>query len=342
MSAAKAEILQRVHNPVWKDRTLVSKTTWVGSLECMQYYATVSARQSDAVNENIMWLTLDNIQEKEPIVEPPDVLQLVGSGQSVGGVVTETVGASSVDAGQDGPVQLQRIVSRCKCEFFYAAYGDTNIDPSTLEEVPPQPIDEVGLWEKKELAVDAFTLMHHDLDVCTNSLQYAMILDIVNHLLLNVEPQRKESYERLQRMRFELALHSSGDERKPIQDLQNQVRSTVFKLRRLEKQTYLVQKAMADSGPDDDPVLLEELKNLKTQVDECKELLSAQSEELDVMLSCYKESQLSANQKLATMKGDKSVTTVRANEIVFKHAKWRLTDADGQLGIADLILSNFL
>ncbi|KAJ8875491.1 hypothetical protein PR048_023386 [Dryococelus australis] len=47
LSAAKAEILQRVHRPVWKERSLVSKTTWVGSLECMQYYATVSAGEND-------------------------------------------------------------------------------------------------------------------------------------------------------------------------------------------------------------------------------------------------------------------------------------------------------
>lgn len=32
----------------------------------------------------------------------------------------------------------------------------------------------------------------------------------------------------------------------------------------------------------------------------------------------------------------------RVAEICFKHAQWRLTEADGQLGIADLILTNFL
>lgn len=62
-------------------------------------------------------------------------------------------------------------MSRCKCEFFYAGYGESSIDPSTVDEVPPPPIDEGGPWEKRERAVDAFTLMHHDLDVCTNSLQ---------------------------------------------------------------------------------------------------------------------------------------------------------------------------
>lgn len=40
----------------------MSKTTWVGSLECMQYYATVNANFDDNIDDNIMWLTLDNIQ----------------------------------------------------------------------------------------------------------------------------------------------------------------------------------------------------------------------------------------------------------------------------------------
>ncbi|KAI5720909.1 hypothetical protein M8J77_013121 [Diaphorina citri] len=42
------------------------------------------------------------------------------------------------------------------------------------------------------------------------------------------------------------------------------------------------------------------------------------------------------------MRNHKPITSVRASEIVFKHAQWRLTQQDGQLGIADLVLSNFL
>ncbi|XP_054265215.1 protein hobbit isoform X2 [Macrosteles quadrilineatus] len=339
LSAAKAEILQRVHRPVWKERTLVSKTTWVGSLECMQYYATVSPRESYSMDENIMWLNVENIQEKEGtvIADLPDLPHLVGSGGSVGGVVSETVGASS----SGDKLQLQRIVSRCKCEFFYVGYGESSMDPHNLEEVPPVPSEEPSTpWERRETAVDAFTLMHHDLDVCTNSLQYAMILDIVNNLLLYVPPRRKEAYERLQRMRFQLQLCSVQDQHRPIQQLQNHVRSLVSKLRKLEKEMYLVQRALADEPSSEH--LLSEMKNVEAQINECKEQLQSSSDELDMMLSCYKETQLSANQKLATTRGDKPVTVVRANEICFKHAQWRLTDADGQLGIADLVLSNFL
>ncbi|OXU27590.1 hypothetical protein TSAR_008120 [Trichomalopsis sarcophagae] len=334
LSAAKAEILQRVHRPVWKERTLMSKTTWVGSLECMQYYATVNANIDDNIDDNIMWLTLDNIQEKDSTVIAglPDVPALVGSGQSVGGVVSQTVG------GGGGPQhQLQRIVSRCKCEFFYVGYGQA-LDSGSLDEVPPPPGEDISPWERKDLsAADAFTLMHHDLDVCTNSLQYAMILDIVNNLLLYVEPRRKEALERLQRMRFQLQLHTEEDQKRPIQERQNIVRGLVSKLRRLEKETYLVQKALLEESS---PELLAEIERLEARVFECKEKLSAKADELDVMLSCYKET--TAPAAASTTLKDKPATVARAAEICFKHAQWRLTDADGQLGIADLILTNFL
>lgn len=346
LSAAKAEIRQRLHRPVWRDRSLVSKTTWVGFLECMQYYATVSAGENDSLlDENIMWLTVDNIQEKDKdatvINELPDIPHLVGSGQSVGGVVSETVGAPGMlGHGETHPIQLQRIVSRCKCEFFYVSYGDT-IDPGSLTEVPrPPPEETISPWEQQDDPVDAFTLMHHDLDVCTNSLQYAMILDIVNNLLLYVEPQRKQALEKLTRMRFELQLYSSEDQKRPIQHLQTQVRSLMTKMRMLEKDIHLIGKARAEEGDSEELKL--EYEEVQKHIRDSKEVLTTQSEELDMMLSCYKETQLSAMNKLATIRQDKPVTIVRANEICFKHAQWRLTEADGQIGIADLVLSNFL
>ncbi|XP_058120058.1 protein hobbit [Anopheles ziemanni] len=349
LSAAKAEILQRVHRPVWRDHTIVSKTTWVGSLECMQYYATVSANDGDSHEmAEIMWLTVDNIQEKDRgetvISELPDLPHLVGSGQSVGGVVSETVGVlgeSCYSSGQKPPIQLQRIVSRCKCEFFYVSYGDTSIDPGTISEVPPPPVEEsMSPWENQDEPVDAFTLMHHDLDVCTNSLQYAMILDIVNNLLLYVEPQRKEALEQLARMRFQLQLYSSEDQKRPIQHLQTEIRGLMSRIRCLEKDVYFITKARLEEG--DSEELRVEYDEVHNIIMHYKELLTTKSDELDMMLSCYNESQLSASNRLATFRKDKPLTIVRANEICFKHAQWRLTEADGQIGIADLILSNFL
>lgn len=348
LSAAKAEILQRVHRPVWRDRSIVSKTTWIGSLECMQYYATVSAGHLDSVlDKNIMWLTVDNIQkDKETTVinELPDLPHLVGSGQSVGGVVSETVGAVNMAPGGTHPIELQRIVSRCKCEFFYVSYGDTSIDPGTLTEVPTPPSeDTMSPWERRDDPMDAFTLMHHDLDVFTNSLQYAMIMDILNNLLLYVEPQRKEASERLARKRFKLQLSSVEDQKRPIQHLQTEVRSCMSQMRSLEKDIHFIGKARLDAEDGDTEELRRDFEERQLLIRACKEKLNVLSEELDMLLSCYKESQLSAmNKSAAIIRKDKPVTIVRANEICFKHATWRLTETDGQIGIADLILSHFL
>ncbi|XP_017843588.2 LOW QUALITY PROTEIN: protein KIAA0100 [Drosophila busckii] len=346
ISAAKAEILQREHRPVWRDRSLISKTTWKGLLECMQYYATVSAGDNDSLLEKeIMWLTVDNIQDKDEssIVNhlPEDISHLVGSGRSVGGVVSETVGAFLSDnSGQAQPVQLQRIVSKCKCEFFYVSYGDA-IDPNSITEVPPPPAEEsLSPWEKQDDPVDAFTLMHHDLDVCTNSLQYAMILDIVNNLLLYVEPQRKQAAEKLARMRFQLQLHSTEDQKRPIQQKQTLIRSLLMKIRSLEKDIHLISKERIEEG--DSLELRIEFERVQQQIRESKEELNNYSEELDMMLLCYKEKQLSQLSRISNVRSDKSVTMVRTNEICFKRAQWRLTETDGQIGIADLVLSAFL
>lgn len=89
----------------------MSKSSWSGSLESMQYFATVIPQDSTAdtvKEETILWLTRDkieNISESEKKITD-DMPELVGSGQSVGGVISEVVGPAEV-----GP-QLQRIVSR--------------------------------------------------------------------------------------------------------------------------------------------------------------------------------------------------------------------------------------
>lgn len=344
LSAAKAEIFQRVHRPVWRDSAVVSKTTWVGSLECMQYYATVNDEETTEMAK-IMWLTLDNIQESDKSAshasefsDIPHIVANLASGQSVGGVVSvgSNVGEMS---NKSTPNQLQRIVSRCKCEFFYVSYGETTID--NMSELPSLPPSEEILspWERQDEPVDAFTLMHHDLDVQTSSTQYSMILDIVNNLLLYVDPSRRERHERLIKKRFELQLHSHEDQKRPIQHLQTEILSLMSHLRSLEKDIHFIAKARVDG--EDTEELRSEYNVVQKMIKDCKEELTFQSDELDMMLSCYKETQLNASNKLAIRK-DKPLSIVRCNEICFKHAQWRLTEDDGQIGIADLILSNFL
>ena len=47
-----------------------------------------------------------------------------------------------VGPAEAGP-QLQRIVSRCKCEFYYVAYGEKSLEEVT-DRIPKRP--EVNPW----------------------------------------------------------------------------------------------------------------------------------------------------------------------------------------------------
>ncbi|XP_077995172.1 bridge-like lipid transfer protein family member 2 [Glandiceps talaboti] len=336
VSAPRAQVLQSQHQPAWRSGKLTSKTTWKGMLDSMQYFATVDQGLSET--HKIPWLSVSNIEERS-VTSCGNVADMVGSGQSAGGVVSNTVGASSV-ADKQSTVQLQRMISRCSCQFFYASYG-ADIDPELATHIEPPDRNsekDADLLLHKEEAVDSFTLLHHDLNVSTNSSQYAMILDIVNNLLLYVEPKRKEASERLQRMKFQLQLTSIEDERSPLLQIQNAVRSLLSNLRRLEKELYLVNKELDDEPEDQD--LLQESIDLEQQLNDCKENLINASEDLKIMVSCFKESQLQKKIQLQPRE-DGSSSVVRRAEVCFASARWKLTEADGQLGIADLELRQF-
>lgn len=79
------------------------------------------------------WLRLGTEYGQDALSGKPEV---VGSGHSVGGVVS---GASSSNSmSPDGTIQLQRLVSRCACQFVYVTYAP--LDPNSLppgQFVPP-------------------------------------------------------------------------------------------------------------------------------------------------------------------------------------------------------------
>lgn len=50
-----------------------------------------------------------------------------------------------------------------------------------------------------------------------------MLLDVVNNVVLHVEPERRRTLERRARMRFQLQLHQDQDPRHLIHELQTQV-----------------------------------------------------------------------------------------------------------------------
>ena len=337
ISAARAVVRQNNHRPVWKEKTLLSKSTWSGGLETMQYYATVHEEGSRDL-DNIMWLTVDNIGEGEEShsARLPGPAGMVGSGRSVGGVVSQVVGDHQ--PGDQG-IQLQRIVSRCKAEFFYVSYGDTELEAVEGGSKMVGPSPAVESWSETETAVNAFSFVHHDLNASTNSLQYAMLLDIVNNLVLHTEPGMKERTDRYLRMRYQFMLEIDNieEQRKKIIKGQNHLRQLVCKLRQCEKDIYMLSSGGRERQWE------ERRQALEQETTEIKERLALASEDLDMRIRCYRETQMTFTQRSSAVRGEDKVARLRRrSEICFSKANVRLTEIDGQLGIADLNISNFL
>uniref|UniRef100_A0A4W3J049 Bridge-like lipid transfer protein family member 2 n=1 Tax=Callorhinchus milii TaxID=7868 RepID=A0A4W3J049_CALMI len=338
VSAAKAQLWQCQHYPSWYSHALKQKTTWTCLLDGMQYFATMETKPAEKEEEYQLWLEVKNIEEhRERNLD--SVAELMESGQAVGGMVSTTTDWN-LPAQEHQTQQVQRIISRCSCRMYYVSYSH-DIDPELATQIKLPEVrqdQKEDLLKKQDGAVDTFTLMHHDLEISTNPVQYAMILDIVNNLLLLVEPKRKEHSERKQRVRFQLEISSNPEEqRNSILHLQDAVRKHVVRIRQLEKQIYLIVKVITASPGNRLLIATCSALCVVLPCDAIPDLRLTPS-----LLSCFKDFQLQRANKLELRKQQEDVSVVRRTEIYFAQACWRLTEEDGQLGIAELELQRFL
>ncbi|XP_015752770.1 PREDICTED: protein KIAA0100-like [Acropora digitifera] len=202
------------------------------------YFATVGSEDNIGL-DSTPWLRTSIITGRldKNSFDMADLSNIVGSGEAVGGMVSAGVGRV---AGQE-PTQLQRIVSRCSCEFYFVSFSP-DLDPVAEEyaaNISPPPPSSSRLREDSA-AVNTFTIRHKLLEISTNSAQYALLIDIAHNVVLYTEPKKKEAFDRLQRMRFHLDLSASEDQRGQILRLQNTVRSNHSEMRRLERELYEV------------------------------------------------------------------------------------------------------
>ncbi|XP_030633165.1 protein KIAA0100-like [Chanos chanos] len=341
VSAAKAQLLQCEHHPAWYNDTLKQKTTWTCLLDGMQYFATMEPNPSEQEDWQL-WLEVKNIEEHRQR-HLDSVQELMESGQAVGGMVSTTTDWNQPSQVQETQ-QVQRIISRCSCRMYYIGYSH-DIDPELATQIKPPEMrdshEKEDLLKKQAGAVDTFTLIHNDLEISTNPVQYAMILDIVNNLLLHVEPKRKEHSEKKQRVRFQLEISSNPEEqRSSILHLQEAVRQHVAQIRRLEKQIYSNMRAQTEEMRGDE--LSDINLRLQNQLNQEKTDLQMKSEELNILIRCFKDFQLQRANKLELRKPPEDVSVVRRTEFYFAQARWCLTEEDGQLGIAELELQRFM
>ena len=170
------------------------------------------------------------------------------------------------------------------------SYGDTELESVEMAGHKYQGATKLGgegIWSDQETAVNAFSSFSN---ASTNSLQYAMLLDIANNLLLYQDEGIKERTDRYLRMRylFMLELDNIEEQRKRIIRSQNELRQLVCKLRQSERDIYMLQ---------DREMVSDKRLRLEMEQEDIKDKLSATSEDLDMRIRCYRETQMSASQK---------------------------------------------
>ncbi|CAD5207695.1 unnamed protein product [Bursaphelenchus okinawaensis] len=354
VSAARASITQRFHLPVWRNSQLLLKRSYAAFLSGMQYFAPLTIQQNQRTDvplyKRFQWLSREIIEEKDPRQPHDKVNNYSRSGEAVGGVVTAPVERRQDDESTaNSTVQMQRVASRCSCQMFFCYYSDL-INMEKFEDfVVPQITDEkeAKFGERKD-DIDCFTLKHNMLEVSTNPDQYQVILDIVNNLVLFVDPKKKLAQEKRRRLWFELAKLTKNEVGEAVQRRQNELREVVAHIRALERQNFFAQLQSSQGDESVDQINEER----QQQIEKFKQHQVTLIDELALTISVCKEKsveeQTAFNRRLKAQNEDESRDNVEYSEIArrfevcFEDCIWRLTEADGQLSITEVQIRNFL
>ncbi|KAL3985946.1 Golgi-body localization protein domain family protein [Acanthocheilonema viteae] len=318
LTAARASVTQRIYALVWKKSQLLSKKSWCATFSGMQYFAPLvmsqhlnpSGSSSESIQQGFHWLNRDIIEEKT--CSDPNISDrlnpYISTGEAVGGVVVDHGNVAQTE----GKLQLQRVVSRCSCQMYFCYFSDT-LDLDT-----------------------------HDIpySVSTNPEQYQMVMNIVNQLVLFVDPRKKESDRRRQRLRFELQLKDVDEVKSAIFAMQAELRDVIAVIRSLERRLFFLNRQLQEPGNDD--AILEANKTVTAEIDEMKKNQIVLSDELAMTISCYKEKQVERMRQLVNAAEEEQAAVARRFEVCFEDCIWRLTESDGQIALAEMQIRNFL
>ncbi|VDO62350.1 unnamed protein product [Heligmosomoides polygyrus] len=303
LTAARASVTQKVHRCVWRNGQLLGKKSWSSIISGMQYFAPISIVNGRAV-DSFRWLTREVIEEKTPAgMGDPYLHPYIGAGEAVGGVVEPEEPSEKV--------QLQRIVSRCSCEIYFCYFSE-ELKTDALEETGVPKESSIG---GDETGVDCFTLKHNMLEASSNSEQYEMMVDIVNNLVLFIDPKKKELAERRRKLRFLRLPH-----------LRTALREIVSVVRSLERQLFYLDTQ--SNGSTDG----QKRKEIVDEMEENKAKQLEVSDKLAIYISCYKQRQVEAAR----------ATVLTSFQVCFEDCIWKLTECDGQIAIAQIQIRNFL
>ncbi|VDK65509.1 unnamed protein product [Cylicostephanus goldi] len=170
-------------------------------------------------------------------------------------------------------------------------------------------------------------------------LQYEMVVDIVNNLVLFVDPKKKELAEQRRKLRFACQIIDMKEMRQRIVEQQCELREIVSVVRSLERQLfYMDSQSNGDVDDQKRREIVDEMEDVKAKQLEV-------SDKLAIYISCYKQRQVEAARATGFNKleeEDGVAAVARRFEVCFEDCIWKLTESDGQISIAQIQIRNFL
>ncbi|KAK0427704.1 hypothetical protein QR680_010380 [Steinernema hermaphroditum] len=359
LTAARASVKQLIHQPVWRHAQLLAKKSWSAALSGMQYFAPqYSVHQNPASSKSdtevdgaerpkkMKWLHRSVIEEKTTDDTTANdhidanLDSYLGIGEAVGGIVS------------GGGPPLQRVVSRCSCQLFFCYFNDSidlglKASENHIRNWPLADRQKSQTHQSPELGtvvenVDCFTLKHNMLEVSTNPEQYQMILDIVNNLVLFVDPKKKESEKKRTAVWFTYAEQGLDVVRAKILSLQSNLRSIVARTRAAERELFFQQKVF-DDAPESD-LLRSENEELRREISVLKSQQYQMIDELAMTISCYKEREVEylMEERQQHSNEEEFQVVARRFEVCFEDCAWKLTELDGQIILSEMQIRDFL
>ncbi|CAI4230003.1 unnamed protein product [Auanema sp. JU1783] len=316
ITTSKASLSQKIHKCVWRNGQLLGKKSWSAAISGMQYFAPVG--MTTGQNKTLFrWLPRELIEERAPPDTGADVyMSFLGSGEAVGGIVQPDGANKDTER-----LQLQRIVSRCSCQIYFCYFSE-ELKTDALEETGVPKVEPPSSLRLEDIGVDCLTLKHNMLEASTSSDQYEMVVDIVNNLVLFLDPKKKELAEHRRKLRFECHVTDMAQMRESIVEQQSQLRDIVSVAK---EEDEAKRRELYDE--------MEEYKNRQLEV----------SDQLYIYISCYKQRQVEATRAVVhCLEEDGLAAVARRFEVCFEDCIWRLTESDGQITLAETQIRNFL
>ena len=340
ITSAHSFVTGMLNEPRWNRGNLVQRKVWEARINLMQYFASHSFNIAGQVPWLNSSLILGEQMSKDSIYSellPHDNLLAREQQEFALGAIYCS------DANED----LQRIAYSSYCSVSYSTYHELESDSASDLEIYSSKESLASSSSLNSEIANSFYLRHPELKVATSSVQYSIVLDIVNNLLLYFESEKKKVSHRYEELKFEIELNSCKDLDLLLTGFQNRVRTLTSKIRTLEKGLYASEHRHKGTRPlSGDSLSIisgnsSRSLDLQSQFSQAKEDLANASLDLKLIIKYIKEVEIMKSSCDTNFEKDSNTSTTREVDIWLEEANWTLLQ-DGQLAIAEIDLGQAL